>query len=227
MLNHTARCLYIHIPKTGGNSVNRLFGVEWEDHKDLRRYSEEMPREQFESYYRFAIVRNPWERLLSDYNYQRKKSRPAASKLGLDAPYAARRSFREWAVAVLSDPHSYAPESWGGSVSRGIHRWSPQADWISLDGRLAVDRVVRMEHLPQGFRQVCADLGLPKTTLPRRNRRLHWHYSWYFDAFTRDLVADYYRKDIELFQYEFQSQPAWAYTLMQRCAATALLWYRA
>ncbi len=39
--------------------------------------------------------------------------------------------------------------------------------------------------------------------LPHRNRRLHWHYSHYYDRTTRDIVAAYYKRDIEQFGYEF------------------------
>ena len=81
MINHEFRCLYIHIPKTAGNSINRAFGNGWEDHKDLRRYAAELTAATFDDYYKFAIVRNPWDRLFSDYHDQKKKSRAPESKL--------------------------------------------------------------------------------------------------------------------------------------------------
>ena len=77
MIFHRYRCLSVHIPKTGGNSINRVFGIGWQDHKDLARYREE----RFRAYFKFAVVRNPWERLLSDYNYQGRKSRPGSARL--------------------------------------------------------------------------------------------------------------------------------------------------
>jgi hypothetical protein len=205
MLNHQHRCLFVHIPKTAGNSINRLFGIGWENHKDLQRYRSELPPEQFDAYFKFAVVRNPWDRLLSDYNYQRRKSRPPETRLGLYSPDGRIRPFRDWVVAVLSDPHRFAPETWGGEVSCGIHRWSPQVDWISLAGAIAVDRVLRLENLNEAFRGVCSALGLDPRPVPRRNGRFHWHYSWYYDAATRELVGAYYRRDIEAFGYRFES----------------------
>lgn len=227
MLNHRYRCIYVHIPKTGGNSVNRAFGLEWEDHKDLRRYAAELPAETFARYLKFAIVRNPWDRLLSDYNYQRKKSRPDATKLFVFAHDGAKRRFGAWIRAVLSDPHRYDPGAWGGDVSAGLHRWSPQLDWISLDGRIAVDRVLRLERLADDFPSVAETLGLRCRRLPRRNRRLHWHYSWYYDDETRDLVADYYARDIAAFGYRFDSHRLRAWQLMQQTAASYLFCFGA
>src|SRR6187402_3169911 len=130
MISHKHQCIFVHIPKTAGNSINRVFGVGWENHKDLARYHAEIPRETFERYFKFAIVRNPWDRLLSDYNYQKKKSREKASKLFMFEERGRERDFAAWVEAALSTPDFYEPERWGGEVSPHIHRWSPQVDWI-------------------------------------------------------------------------------------------------
>ena len=223
MIDHTHRCLYVHIPKTGGNSVNRVFGVGWENHKDLARYAAELPPAVFAGLFTFAIVRNPWERLFSDYNYQLKKSRPEASKLFIFTEAGAKRRFTAWVRAVLGEPHRYTPDNWGGEVSSGLHRWSPQVDWISLGGRIAVDRVLRMERLPGEFAALARERGWPAVRLPHRNRRLHWHYSWYYDAATRDLVGDYYARDIAAFDYAFVSERARAWHVVQQFAAAAMV----
>jgi chondroitin 4-sulfotransferase 11 len=220
MLSHPFRCIYIHIPKTAGNSVNRVFGVDWQHHKDLQRFAAELEPALFERYFKFAIVRNPWERIFSDYNYQKKKGRPGASKLFLFDETGERRCFRDWVEAALSDPYRYAPESWGGEVSAGLHRWSPQVDWLTVDGRIAVDAIVRMERLPEDFGRICETLGLPPLRLPHRNRRRHWHYSWYYDEATRDLVASYYARDVAAFGYRFETTKiARAWELSQSAVA--------
>jgi hypothetical protein len=201
MIDHSHRFIFVHIPKTAGNSVNRVFGVSWQNHKDLARYAREC--ETFDTFFKFAIVRNPWDRMLSDYNYQKKKSRE--NKLHLLTPSGVVRSFKEWVRTVLSDPFRYPASDWGGDVSEGVHRWSPQVDWISLEGRIAVDEVIKLENLDQGFTKVREKLSLPPARLPRRNSRFHWHYSHYYDDATRDLVADYYAQDIRRFGYCFES----------------------
>jgi chondroitin 4-sulfotransferase 11 len=204
MVSHEHRCIFVHIPKTAGNSINRVFGVSWQDHKDLQRYFTELGPELFASYFKFAVVRNPWDRLFSDYNYQRKKSRGNNSKLFLFTDRGLKRNFAEWAQTALADPDYYNPAQWGGEVSPTIHRWSPQIDWISVDGKPQVDFIARLEHLSEDFRVVCRRLGLRPERLPHRNRRLHLHYSHYYDRTTRDLVAAYYARDIAQFGYDFE-----------------------
>lgn len=218
MINHLLRCLYIHIPKTGGNSINRLFGVGWENHKDLARYATELPSSIVSSYYKFAIVRNPWERIFSDYNYQKKKSRERDSKLFLFDARGRVRPFRDWLQAVFDQPHRYTPDRWGGEVSGSIHRWSPQVDWISLDGQIAVDRVLHLETIDRDFADIASAVNLPAQRLPHRNRRWHWHYSWYYDDASRERVASYYARDIAAFGYRFESADAWTAQLIRACS---------
>lgn len=202
MIDHSRRCIFVHIPKTAGNSVNRVFGISWQDHKDLARYAQEEPS-AFNSYFKFAIVRNPWDRLLSDYNYQLKKSRPEASKLFLRKATGERRNFHEWVECTLSRPNQYPPSDWGGAVSPGIHRWSPQVEWLKVDGAIAVDEILRLEELREGLPRVWSRLGI-HSRMPHRNGRFHWHYSWYYDDAVRRMVAEYYAEDIETFGYCFE-----------------------
>ncbi len=222
MISHPHRCIFVHIPKTAGNSINRVFGVGWEDHKDLQRYRDELSPELFQKYFKFAVVRNPWDRLLSDYNYQRKKSRAKDSKLFVFTEGGSRRNFAEWVEVALTHPEQYNAERWGGAVSPTIHRWSPQIDWISVDGRPQVDFIARLERLPQDFRAICHRLDIPAVRLPHRNRRLHWHYSHYYERETRHLVASYYARDVEYFGYEFEQSALrfWSFGAdVQRSAA--------
>ncbi len=209
MINHQYRCIFVHIPKTAGKSINRFFGMRWQNHKDLFRYAEELEPRVFAGYFKFAIVRNPWDRMLSEYNFQKKKKYfPDNEKLFAEDDGGHIRKFREWVETALRDPFHYAPCRWGGEVSEGIHRWSPQVDWISLNGKIAVDRVLRMENLQDDFEDVGRLLGRPSEKLPCRNWKFHLHYSHYYDEATKRLVADYYAKDIEAFGYRFESRKA-------------------
>src|SRR5215472_10884404 len=204
MINHQYRCIFIHIPRTGGKSVQRFFETNWQDHMDISRYAEQLEPQTFASYYKFAVVRNPWDRLVSDYNFQKmKKASQATRSLLIHDERGNKRSFSKWLEAVLSDPFCCEPAQWGARVSQGIHRWSPQVDWISINGKIAVDRVLRMENLQRDFAELCWILGLPSRDLPCYNWRCHRHYSYYHDESTRRVVEQFYAKDIETFGYRF------------------------
>jgi Sulfotransferase family len=180
--------------------------MEWQKHKDLSRYAQELQPQLFSSYFKFAIVRNPWDRILSDYIFQRKKKAPTNEKLFAVDDRGRIRSFREWLDSVFANPFYYESRHWGAEVSPGIHRWSPQVDWICLNGNIAVDAVLKMENLKKDFENVRSLLGRPSGGLPCRNWKFHRHYSHYYDEATRRLVGEYYERDIAAFGYRFESR---------------------
>jgi hypothetical protein len=205
MYSSEKNCLFIHIPKVAGNSIMQALGIRWADHKDLKRYREELGAETLESAFKFAFVRNPWDRILSEYNFQKKKSqRQDTVRLYLFKPDGTERSFAEWVRYALEHPFDHPAKEWGGKTSDDIHRLSPPTDWLSLEGEIAVDFVGKLENLQEDFDTVCDRLDEPRVRLKRKNRKSHWHYSRYYDAETRDLVSDYYAKDIEMFGYRFK-----------------------
>jgi hypothetical protein len=116
MINHRYRCIFVHIPKTAGKSINRFFGMEWQKHKDLSRYAGELQPQLFSSYFKFAIVRNPWDRILSDYNFQNKKNAPSNEELFDLDDRGRTRSFREWLDAAFSNPFYYESGQWGAET---------------------------------------------------------------------------------------------------------------
>jgi hypothetical protein len=105
---------------------------------------------------------------------------------------------------AFTDPRKYQADDWAGDVSPHIHRWSPQVDWISVNGRLAVDFVARLENINQDFQEIRAQIGLQPVNFPHANAKWHKHYSQYYDPATRDLVGQYYARDIEAFGYQFE-----------------------
>ncbi len=184
--------------------MSNALGLGWPGHKDISQYAAELNPKVLESYFKFSIVRNPWERLVSEYNYQRKKDRPKKDKLYVFDESGSKRGFAEWVKAAFADPRRYRGEDWAGDVSPQIHRWSPQLDWISIDGRIAVDFVARLENINQDFQEIRKRIGLPRATFPHNNAKWHWHYSHYYDPATRDMVGEYYARDIKAFNYRFE-----------------------
>ena len=59
---------YIHIPKTGGTTIEHII----RKNRQKKRGSEHLPIEKYKDYYHyyiFSIVRNPYTRIISVYNY--------------------------------------------------------------------------------------------------------------------------------------------------------------
>ena len=222
--------LFVHIPKTGGQSVESGFlgfhGLSWDERAPLllrpndarsqgptalahlfaREYVAlgHMDQPTYDGLFKFAFVRNPWARLVSEYHYR-------GDPNGRFDNFVE-RSFK------LTDLHS----------DRKRHV-VPQEDYlIDENGTLIVDFIGRLETIQNDFRIVADRLGLRVRELPHRNKsepkqnsnesgsflsklvrkrkpdKKRRPYQDYYSPALRDRVGEYYRRDVERFGYTFE-----------------------
>lgn len=204
------RFIFVHVPKSAGRSIraalqpharratdywtNRLarkLGARgnllappsrrWlRQHTTARRGRLYLPRELFDTSFKFAFSRNPWDWLVSYYHFI--QSRP--------------RHRRHRRVRALGSFANYVRDEC--RRPRIL-----QSDFVTdRRGGLLVDFVGRYETLNEDFSHVCRRIGV-SARLDRRNTSRHGDYREYYDDELRALVAGAYRADIEFFGYEF------------------------
>jgi Sulfotransferase family len=234
------KCVFIHIPKTAGQSIEhiflRLLGLRWETRAPLLlRYNDQpelgppmlmhmkaadyvrgryMTEEQFGSYFKFSFVRNPWDRVVSFYRY-----------LGL----SNRMDFKRFVMTT------FRTEIW----NTGAWFVGPQYEYVCNEhGEIVADFIGKFENLQSDFNQVCHRIGLAPQTIPHLNPSTETEqrgtgpevllreigltpqdaavaeapraiavldaYQACYDETSIQVVADLYRKDIELFGYDFE-----------------------
>lgn len=207
LLSDEKRFVFIHVPKAGGSSMTAALGpwclprnrAPWASWarwvglpRDYRRYrfgkheglaavERRMPAELYGAYFKFAFVRNPWDRLVSDYNSVLRD--PAHRR---HARVRRLGSFREYVVSEAQRSLRTQLELLADST-----------------GGIGVDFVGRFERLEADFRAVCERVGI-EASLPHLNRREHEPYADYYDEETRELVRARWTDDVEAFGYEFQ-----------------------
>lgn len=191
--------VFIHIPKTGGTSINRALGLA-DEHKTALQLRGRLGVQRWERKFRFAFVRNPWDRAVSAFKFARDRNK--------DSRFVA-LSFRDWLRLAYVDRH---PLYFDIPVS-----FLPQFGWISDDSdRVLVDFIGRFENLSADFANVCERIGRKAPALPHHNSTKRDDYRSYYDDESIEIIARWYKKDIEHFGYEFSPSAAIALRQTQK-----------
>ena len=65
------------------------------------------------------------------------------------------------------------------------------------------DYVGKSHRMQEDMDIICKKIGMPEVEIPHVNKSSHKHYTEYYDDETRKLVADYYKEDIDMFNFKF------------------------
>ncbi|MDO6461492.1 sulfotransferase family 2 domain-containing protein [Granulosicoccaceae sp. 1_MG-2023] len=195
--------VFIHIPKTGGNSIRNALcpGDGVYAHFTADKYVESGVNLQ--RYFVFTVARNPWDRFVSAYAYLNAGGGISLDGSDLDLRFSEKylrpyESFGDFVKALRDQP----------KFRRKVLAWPhfrPQYEFVySSAGRSIVDYVAKFEKLADEYVYISKKLSLGETDgLKVINSSDRRDYRSYYDDETRQIVAELYRKDIELFGYEF------------------------
>lgn len=208
LISATYRFVYLPVPKVATKSLRYLFLTNREPHLEIRTVTLDVPslleqHPETADFLKFSFVRNPWSRVVSCY-HSKIDQQISLGNLAIMSRYPGLKphmpfpAFVEW----LASPR--------GSDATADRHWLSQHRLLAdRSGALSCDFIGKQENLAPDFERLCDLLGLPKLSLPRKNRSAyqgqpeHRPYHDYYDARLRDLVAARYARDIELFGYDF------------------------
>lgn len=213
-VSHAHRTIFVHIPKTAGTSVEAALGMHGvkadigvkpyfnqtldREHlygRDAQHLTAEGLKAElnglFDSYFKFAVVRNPWDRLVSTCAWSDQKwfkgqaLEPSEFERIVRRLYAASRDPRS-AQALLASTH-----------------FRPQFLYlVDRELRPLVDYVARYENLTEDWATICSRLKLG-AALPSRMQSHHRPYQEYYSDETRAMVGELYSRDASMFSYAF------------------------
>ncbi len=144
----------------------------------------------------FAVIRNPWDRVVSRYFFA-KKVIEVEKKVSKE--YADVSSFE----AFLEERHKWGNEKY--MWHRAVRGWYPAFDHVSDDsGRVRCD-IIRFENLND---DLCKYFNIAEMSKARNVTAIN--SGTYRDVYTPEtiqVVADWYKKDIEHWGYDFDTGP--------------------
>jgi hypothetical protein len=206
IVSHAKKFIFFAVPKTGTHAVRELLSThkgpeDWEQqilfgkqflpipeiakiqhgHISVQQIVPYLDTSIWQDYFKFAIVRNPFDRFISICFFLNRKN-----PLFLETPL-------QWMKSAIK-------------VQRFRERVLVKPQYqqlIDAQGNIAMDYVGRYEVLQDSIDEICQRLQVETTQLQKRNTSEHKQYREYYDEELKSAVEIFYQEDLTRFNYAY------------------------
>lgn len=206
IVSHAKKFIFFAVPKTGTHAVRELLSShkgpdDWEQqilfgkqflpipeiakiqhgHISVQQIVPYLDTSIWQDYFKFAIVRNPFDRFISICFFLNRKN-----PLFLETPL-------QWMKSAIK-------------VQRFRERVLVKPQYqqlIDAQGNIAMDYVGRYEVLQDSIDEICQRLQVETTQLQKRNTSEHKQYREYYDEELKSAVEIFYQEDLTRFNYAY------------------------
>jgi hypothetical protein len=217
-ISHKYKIIFIHIQKTGGTSIEKL--IEAADpelikslqitpskrtlrHSSLSEIKAGIAENVFNRYKKVCVVRNPFDRMVSWYAMLKHKSHDF--DFSVQPP-----GFREIGETIVNEVSKHAscfeeflllPRDHESGLFQRFYM--NQLDYISEEGIVLADNILRFEHLESDVDKLVAGIGI-EGKLPHVNQSIREKsYRNCYTETTKKIIFERFEKDLEYFKYDF------------------------
>ena len=158
----------------------------------------------YQDFFKFTIVRNPWNRLVScykdkihpvDVNNKRMVNGVARPLLNCSDKFYGGMSFAAFVDVVCSISDATANN----------HFRSQLYQVIDSNGKLMVNYIGKLETLKESLSEISQKTGIPFNQVPHFHKSSAKPYWEYYNSVLIERVKERYKEDLEFFKYEFNS----------------------
>jgi hypothetical protein len=150
----------------------------YDKHEGIDFYRKKYP-DLFGIYFKFACVRNPFEKVYSHYIFKRINRKKECYE----------NDFNEWV-------EKYAFNDFTGNIFKA------QLDFLYIDNLIAVDEILRYENLEEGLRMIWQKLNIKQNT-PRLFPSCAEDYRNKYSTKSIEIVEKVFEKDLKYFGYKY------------------------
>ena len=211
MYDLNKKFIFTHPPKCGGTSIEDLFGflqlrekypsVNVFKHASLKTHLEHLTNKglNVEMFYKFSIIRNPWDRAVSFYNHNRYKEYNYFTNEAIDKEMpenvkdSRQMTFKEFVL-------KYYKNDFNSEVVT--------KPYMLFEDKFSLDCVVKLENLKEDLfiirDKIKIDLSQDMPHINNSDKFLiRKPYIEYYDKETVNIIRELFEWDIKTFGYKF------------------------
>jgi len=189
--NQTPDFIYIHIPKTGGSSLKEIFLYQNHiialDHIHFIKSKPPVPT--------FTVVRNPYYRTLSAYNFL------CNGGVGNKDDLRDQKKFFKGFKPTIEHFHIFVKEKLKDIMWQQIH-FLPMTNFCVFENNLLIDFAMKLEELDNNWKGLCDYLRIDTPLIkinegPKITNKEEW-----LTPEIKEIIYEIYQPDFFNFQYE-------------------------
>lgn len=198
MICHKHKCIFIHIPRTGGTSIEQSIRPDWKLHKFcnekhiIASTAKRIYSEYWDEYFKFAFVRNPWDRMVSMAKYPRFYGcKIISSKIDVSG-------YIEKYPGTEIDSRTESVHDEVQPIQNAVYKniLNEELDFIG-----------KFENIEQDYNKVCAIINCSNKLIHfEKYKERERDYTEYYTDETQALVAKKYENDIIQHGYTFKNK---------------------
>lgn len=181
------RFCFIHINKNAGTSISKAVGLYHRMHFTVRDAIDNSSEQLYHSCFKFTVVRNPYTRIISMYNYAFKMNEAHIKRDNL--------SFEDWVLKTFKEKNEqyFFSKKILGTQTNYL---------INYHNKIDLDLIIKFEDLKGGYQILKEKLSL-KEDLPNLNKTEKEPLS---NKIKNDkileIINNYFKEDFENFNYK-------------------------
>ncbi|MDA9062537.1 sulfotransferase family protein [Candidatus Pelagibacter sp.] len=230
-ISHSAKIIFVHIPKTGGGTIEKTLGIYGKDNngnlspdhfllygkyknKFLQHLTiseiKKINIKEFDTYKKISFVRNPYDKIISEYLWRIQvygKRKLEFKEYIIEEVVPRKNNINKFVKNFYKD-ESFVPFLDAHYVN--------QVDYLYINKKLAVNEIGKFENFESDFKRI-----FNKKLINTKVHKSKINYTYYFikkilpkflankmhrkyyDQETEEIIRREYAKDLKIFNYNF------------------------
>lgn len=233
IINNKKQVLFLHVPKTGGSSIKELLLTQksndnkfemWHScHPKLFRLVEEI---DFNKYFKFCVVRNPYDRFISIYKHQCFIPRIFKTQKNKKIKFNEIPLFLK-EFTILKYNNIQINEGYNNEIDINLMTATPnyklfckyleyfftlshkqkktiikkQSTFICLDKKIAMDHIIKFENLENDLKFIMEKFDF-EGELPAKNISISSNEKYVIPDKYKDMLYEVFKDDFINFNYD-------------------------